>query len=174
MQDAIAHTLQQHPAFAGLSEADALDLALRTESVTLTAGNVLFGQGEPSRDLYVVLSGALRVTCRGPGGVEVVVGEVRGGSIVGEMGVIDGQARSATVTARGRVELLRIGGAVFGDMVEAAHPAAISLVRAVRRQLVARLRGIDDRVDAVFEVADTVPPSAVEALLYGDGSEWSE
>lgn len=150
MKDAIARTLHAHPAFSGLSIEEARELSDRCEVVTLTEGNVLFAEGETADHIYVVLTGSLMVTCRWLQGFEVVVGDARGGSVVGEMGVLDDTPRSATLTARTRVEVLRIRGSVFHQLIESAHPAAWSLLRSIRRQLVSRLRMVDERVDAVF------------------------
>ena len=152
MKDAIARTLHSHPAFSGLSFEEARELSDRCDVVTLTEGNVLFAEGEPADNLFVVLAGSLMVTCRGPAGLEVVVGDARGGSVVGEMGVLDCTPRSATLTARSRVEVLRLRGSIFQQLIESAHPAARSLLRSIRQQLVSRLRMVDERVDAVFDV----------------------
>lgn len=145
--DAIA----RHPAFVGLAAADVEQVAAGCENLHLPAGGVLFAEGEESLYLYVVLQGRLRVTCRAASGVEVVVGESQGGEVVGEMGVIDGAPRAATLTAIGPVEVLQMRGEFLTGLVNGGHPAAAALLRVVRRQLVARIRETDERVDAVFE-----------------------
>lgn len=145
-------SLARHPAFAGLSRADLKEVGARCEHHSLTTGALLFEEGDPSEHLFVVLRGRLRVSCRAASGVQVVVGGAQGGDVVGEMGVIDGSLRSATLTAESPVELLKMRGEVLMELVDGAHPAAAALLRVVRRQLVERVREIDERVDAVFEM----------------------
>ncbi len=151
----LADALARHPAFSGLSQ-DALDdVASRCEHQRLPTGGVLFEEGAFSAHLYIVLRGRLRVSCRASSGVQVVVGGARGGDVVGEMGVLDDSPRSATLTAEEPVELLKMRGEVLTDLVDGAHPAAAALLRVVRRQLVERVREVDERVDAMFEMFDT-------------------
>jgi CRP-like cAMP-binding protein len=148
----IPEALVRHPAFAGLSVEAVQGLASRCEHLHLPTGGVLFHEGDPAAHLYLVLRGRLRATCRGEPGVEVVVGGAHGGDVVGEMGVLDGAPRSATLTAEGPVEVVRMRGGVLTSLVESGHPAAAPLLRVVRRQLVERIRETDERVDAVFEM----------------------
>ena len=148
----VADALARHPAFAGLSRADLAEVAARCEHLRLPTGGVLFEEGAASAHLFVVLRGRLRVSCRASSGVQVVVGGAQGGDVVGEMGVLDGSARSATLTAEGPVELLKMRGEILTELVDGAHPAAAALLRVVRRQLVERVREIDERVDAVFDM----------------------
>lgn len=147
----ISDAIARHPGFVGLAAADVAQLAAGCERLHLPEGGVLFAEGEDALFLYVVLRGRLRVTCRAASGVEVVVGESQGGEVVGEMGVIDGAPRGATLTAIGPVEVLQMRGEFLTGLVSDGHPAAAALLRVVRRQLVARVRETDERVDAVFE-----------------------
>jgi CRP-like cAMP-binding protein len=148
----LADALARHPAFSGLSRDDLAEVASRCEHQRLPTGGVLFEEGAASAHLYIVLRGRIRVSCRASSGVQVVVGGARGGDVVGEMGVLDDSPRSATLTAEEPVEVLKMRGEVLTELVDGAHPAAAALLRVVRRQLVERVREIDERVDAVFEM----------------------
>ncbi len=101
--------------------------------------------------MYIVLAGQLRMTCASPDGVEVVVGTVGNGRILGEMSALDPAPRSATATAINRATLLVLPGQVLTALVESGHPAAHSLLMWIRKQVCSRLRELDARIDAVFD-----------------------
>lgn len=78
-----ADALARHPAFAGLSSTALAEVAARCEPMWLRPGGVLFEEGAPSVNLFVVLEGWLRVSCRAASGVQVVVGSAQGGGCRG-------------------------------------------------------------------------------------------
>ncbi len=83
---------------------------LQWEWVELPGGGILCREGEPSDALFVLISGRLQVSVACPDGSQSVVGEIGRGETVGEMGVLSGAPRRATVTALrdsilGRIEL---------------------------------------------------------------------
>ena len=63
------------------------------------AGAVLMHEGDPSDCVHYLLSGRVRVERRSGNGRQVTVAELDAGEVVGEMGVITGQPRNATVVA---------------------------------------------------------------------------
>ena len=65
----------------------------------LQAGEVLFRQGEEADGLYVVAAGSVGVYSRLPGGREVEVAVLGEGEVVGELALVDGGTRAATVRA---------------------------------------------------------------------------
>src|SRR5690349_12124862 len=80
-----------------------------TASVGLEPGEVLFANGDPSRDMYVVLDGALTIR-NGP----VVYEDVGPGGVVGEMGIVEAhRPRSAMVYAKTRTTLVALDEARF-------------------------------------------------------------
>lgn len=71
----------------------------------LAREQVLFVQGEPADHLFIVISGRLRVLVTGPRGDELVLALVGPGESIGDITLIDGGPRSATVDAAERCEL---------------------------------------------------------------------
>ena len=76
--------------------------------ISLPGGNVLFDEGVPSDSIYIIVSGLLGVVAKANGGKEYMVGRLGPGEIVGEMGCIAGQPRSATVLGLRSSEILKI------------------------------------------------------------------
>ena len=67
--------------------------------VHLRGGQVLFRQGDPSTSLFIVVSGRLRAITEKPDGTFKVLNEIAAGESIGEMGLITGSPRSATILA---------------------------------------------------------------------------
>lgn len=109
-------------------------------------GTEVVRQGEPSDAFYVVLEGRARVFVTSLAGEEVTLETLERGDSFGEIGLLRGRARSATVRASTPLRLLRLDGAVFRALL-ARHPELrervedkVRLVR-LRELLSARLSG---------------------------------
>ncbi|MCW2241890.1 cyclic nucleotide-binding domain-containing protein [Azospirillum canadense] len=115
------------------------------------AGEVLFRQGDPSGCVLWVRHGEIEVL-REHGDASILIGHVRGGEWLGEMGVIESRPRSATARASmdGAAEVL--GAQDFLDRV--SRDAA--LARDLIQRLSVRLRTIEDKI------AGDLLPEAVE------------
>jgi NTE family protein len=100
----------------------------RLTTLELAGGALLMREGEPSDALYLVLSGRLQAT-RLEGGEETVLGDIGRGEPIGEMGVITGAPRAATVRALRDAVLARLDGADFTDILQTVPRAGLSLAR---------------------------------------------
>lgn len=134
------------PLFAGLRPEDADALVASCRAVRLAAGECLFRQGDSADHLYIVLDGGLEIRVLDEGGASVVVGGVRPGDLVGEMGVVEAEPRSADVVAAQLSWLLCLDGPAFRSLIDAASPAAWTLLRAIRRTMARRV--LDQRAAA--------------------------
>jgi CRP/FNR family transcriptional regulator, cyclic AMP receptor protein len=106
---------------------------------------ILFRQGDPSDDVILILSGSAEVL-RETGDDAIVLGTVRAGEFVGEMGVLEGRVRSATVRAAERVEAELIERQAFLDRVS-AEP---ELARKLLTRMSARLRDVEDMLAQAY------------------------
>jgi len=166
MPQRLAHRLAELTLFSGVDEADLLEVARHADLLHLADGEQLFSQGEAPRALYLVLGGAVRVVVGGEDGLDVVVGEVGAGGLLGELGVLDGTPRSASAHAAGAAEVLAFPAAILSALIEGGHPVGAAWLRALRVQLAGRVRALDARVDAVFGrvATDALDPVGVDAL----------
>jgi len=95
--------------FSGLSPEAWSELLSYMEVKKFRPGDVLIKQGAIDRGMYLVRSGHLAVLVAGQDGGKVRrIGTIEAGSVVGEQALLDGKPRSATITALGECELLRL------------------------------------------------------------------
>lgn len=127
-------TLEAHELFRG-EDADILeDLVARSESMTLQPGDELFRQGDASDALYLVVSGSLEVeVARGDG--PPILGRIDQGEPVGEMQILSGGERTATVRANTASRLVRMPREAFEGFISRSPRALTCLQTTVRRRL---------------------------------------
>ena len=102
-------------------------------------GAVLLHEGDKSDNVLVVEQGWVKVSSSAPSGKQVVLG-IRGpGDLLGELGAVDGGARSATITAISPVVAATVQGTAFRALLVDDGALAFELLRTV----VARLREAD-------------------------------
>ena len=116
------------------------EIAQALDWVTVRRGETLFRQDEAADSLYVILHGLLRVVVSTDSG-ERVVNELGRGDTVGEMGLLSGEARSASVVAVRDSALCRFSKPAF-DRLVSEHPAVMTRVAV---QMVQRLRQLSNR-----------------------------
>jgi CRP-like cAMP-binding protein len=95
---------------AGLPSSGVDRLARQAEPVSLPDGEVVIGQGERADALYVLASGRVLVTQQEVAGL---VATLEAPDVFGELGVVRGAPRNATVTSDGPVEVWRIDAEDF-------------------------------------------------------------
>ena len=102
----------------GLDESALRAIAAELEHVYLVGGGTLMREGEAGDSLYILLSGRLRIVARRPDKAETVINEIGSGETVGEMAILTGEPRSATVRAIRDCALVKFSKAAFDHLVE--------------------------------------------------------
>ena len=112
---------------SGLSSADLKDVIDSAAVQAVRAGQAIINEGETGDDIFIIRSGSMVVE-KNIGGRPVFLSYVPAGSYVGEMGVIDGSLRSATVRAAVKADVIRIPGEPFRALL-AARPQLLDTLR---------------------------------------------
>lgn len=86
--------------------------------VHLEKGDVLFEQGDTGASAGLLISGRLRVMVRKPDGSVLLANHISHGELVGEMSVLTGEPRAATIYATRQSEILVFGGTEFSVLLE--------------------------------------------------------
>lgn len=126
---------------------------------TLAAGAILFERGDPGDGCYWLQKGVLKVSVASASGEQRILAILGPGAIVGELAMLDGLPRSATVEAVRDCELTFVSRAAFADILN-SHP---ELYRDIAATLVARLRQSDEDMGAASFL--TVRARVARALL---------
>lgn len=87
--------------------------AKEDSKVTFTKGHVLWNEGDEGKTMYYVMSGVLAAFKKTQDGKEILIGTVKAGELIGEMGLIDGSQRSLKVVVQEPVELVPISEEKF-------------------------------------------------------------
>jgi predicted acylesterase/phospholipase RssA/CRP-like cAMP-binding protein len=128
-------------------------LEARVQWVRLPAGETLFQQGDTSRDVYFILGGRLRALSRSGR----VMSEMGRGESIGEIALLTGEPRTATVEAVRDSDLVRMTPEVFDEVVT-RYPL---VMQAVTRIIVQRLRDKEGAAQA------SVPKKCIAVLGLG-------
>lgn len=78
------------------------------QQITLQPDQLLFKQGDEAGSMYRLVSGRLGVRVKQPDGQEVLIDELEAGAMVGEMAILSGQSRTATVYAIDEATLIQV------------------------------------------------------------------
>jgi HEAT repeat protein len=139
--------LRRVPLLADLSPADLKRVAAIASEHHFLDGEVIFEQDEPGDEMYVVVSGEVRVLVKSDGAGDKEVARRKAGETVGEMSVISGSLRSATLVAAGDVHLLCLDQKSFEGLLRERPEVSL----AVMRMLCERLRQATQREDAQYD-----------------------
>lgn len=109
---------------------------------TFPAGHVLFSEGEPGREMFIVQSGKVRIskTVRGVEKTLVILGA---GEFFGEMSILNNEPRSATAVVEEEAKLLVIDPRTFEAMLRNNSEIAVRMIK----KLAARLQEADEQIE---------------------------
>ena len=122
--------------FYGLDKKALKEIRASLEWFSLPGGWPLIRQGEIGDSLFVIVSGALGVFIKGADGRTELVTQLSTGAAVGEMSLLTGEKRSATLTAIRDTELLRLPKEAF-ERLSAAYPILLHNLAAILAQRLA-------------------------------------
>ena len=132
-----AQLLGRQPLFEGLSESDLRALAARLRERSLQAGESLFAKGDIGRSMFVVLHGSVRVFLPAvrSSDTPTLLRELGPGDFFGEMALIEGQPRMASVAANIDTRLGELSHDDFVDQLQRSPSAMSALLRVMSQRL---------------------------------------
>jgi CRP-like cAMP-binding protein len=146
--------------FEGLAGEDLTRLAALARTRVYKAREAIVEKGDPPRELFVLLSGRAKVLTRGSEGADAALNVMGPGQVFGEVAILDGQPRSATVVALEECEIAALDLQAFRDFLTASPPVALKLLGV----LAGRVRELTTRLeDRVFL---DVPARLAKQLLW--------
>ena len=109
------------PLFSDFSEAELRAVIRGLRLLTFEPGDIILSEGEPGDTVFVLATGAVKAFVRNPEGRLRLVREMGEGSFFGEISILSGEPRTATVTAATHSEVLELDRATLDEIAE-RHP----------------------------------------------------
>jgi CRP-like cAMP-binding protein len=123
--------LREVPLFADLDRDDLDVIGAASTELAFREGDVLIRAGSTAREFMVVIAGELSVLL---GDNEIAT--IRDGGFVGEMGLLTGAPRNATVTAKAPTRVLHIDARSFDTVLKEAPEIAVKMLPIVAQRVV--------------------------------------
>ncbi len=153
MKSILASAVLSTELFESLGTADIEKLEPELRQVELKGGDTLFHQGDIGDCFYVVVNGRLRALLEQPDGRETVLGEIGKGETAGEMALLTGETRSATVRAVRDTEMLALSKDGFNRLAETHPRMMMMLTRRIIERYWQALREGPPSASAVHTIA---------------------
>jgi len=157
--------------FSDLEETDLLKIEGLGERKKYNGGSIILREGEPGTAMFIIIAGKVKVVRTDDGGSEVILAIFGEGDFFGEMAILDGHTRSATVVAIDDTELFIINQDDVFQLLHEYPAIAISLLKefAVRlRQANTQIKGLSLK-DAAGRVAGVILRLADEFGFFTKG-----
>lgn len=146
------------PLFDGLDAAERADVVRILEVKRLRAGEQVFKEADPGDAWYVISEGTARVLKDSERGPREIARLTRG-EMFGEMAILDGSPRSATVEAETDITLFRFRRSRFEDLLDQGSLGAYKLVVAMARVLAQRQRELTRQLAALTDQKGAAEPT---------------
>lgn len=115
----------------GLPEKSLERLAQRCHWQTYRGHDLIIDRDSDSRDVFLVVSGKVRVVNYSSSGREIAFDEIDAGGFFGELAALDGLPRSATVVALTSTTVATMNPSLFEDLVNAYPRAGLRVMRSM-------------------------------------------
>jgi CRP-like cAMP-binding protein len=117
------------PLFEEFSHEELVEVIRGLKLLTFEPGDVVVTEGEPGESLFVITSGRVKAFVRRPSGQSAKVRELGEGDFFGEVSILQGGPRTATITCATRCDLLELDRPTL-DAVAARHPGVRRVLQA--------------------------------------------
>ncbi len=131
----LSHLLRRSPLFAELKDEDLQRLESSLIRRRYPKGQVIFHRGDEGGSLYILQKGRVKVVIPSPRGEEMILAILSEGEIMGELSLIDGKRRSATVETLEETEVLCLRREDFLELLRMSFDAAIKVMQVLAQRL---------------------------------------
>jgi CRP/FNR family cyclic AMP-dependent transcriptional regulator len=140
-----AEFLAKVPVFGAIDEGARSELARYLKPAKYKKEAVILSREEPGMALFLITKGKVKVVLYGPSGREVILSMLKDGDFFGEMSLLDGQPRSASVVGVQDSEVLVLDRPDFVRFIETRPLVALSILGEMSR----RLREADQKIGSL-------------------------
>lgn len=130
-----AYNRHLRTALPTLTEQELIQTTPKLERETFKPGEVIVRQGGPADKFYIITRGQVEVLREQPNGEEVVVSRLGVGQYFGEIGLLHGGKRIATVRAADNLEVMALDRQTFGNLIDESELSKGEVDRLVRQRV---------------------------------------
>ena len=136
-QHVLAQVLAITPVFEGIPDDVRLELSHRFKLRTFGDDETIVTEGEGGDTFFLIRSGTVQVSTvnMNSGQRKILLGTMVAGNFFGEVALLTGKPRTATVTAQGAVELMELSRSDFNE-IAAKYPSIRAVVEAYQKKRV--------------------------------------
>jgi len=116
------------PLFSELKPEELRGVVTRLRHHAFAPGSILVKEGDQGASLFVLSDGRVKVTTKGPKGRQVQLAELKEGDFFGEVSLLTGKPRTATITSVEPTEVLELTREDLEDL-EASHPRIRDVIK---------------------------------------------
>jgi len=157
--------LRKLSVFAALRDDVVATIGEHARRTDCAAGEVVFEEGTPAKEMVIVLDGKLEIVKQGRNGQEARIAVIGSGDVVGEMSLVDIQPRSAEVRAVTASSLVVLSHADIANVYR-QHPASYALlVLNIAREISIRLRRMDSMLANLITEIDEVTGTRIRRVF---------
>ncbi len=152
---------RQVPLFRDLNAEELNELIRGISTVDLGPGQRLFAAGELGDAAFVIQSGELEIRIpHGPRNLKIA--RLKPGELLGELSLIDGAPRNASVWSLEMSRLYRIDKREFDFLRRNRRPVAYKLLRSISRTVSLRIRETNEQISSLLAPPEPSVPAQVE------------
>jgi CRP-like cAMP-binding protein len=152
--------LRRIPMFDDLDEAELVEIMGCFTEAQIKPGEVLYREGQAATSACFLIDGELEAVKALPGGGETEVGVIAPGTMIGEMALIAGGARTATIRARCPSTVLAVSYYFFHAALNQMTVPAFKILRAIIQTMTERLDEIQARILKEWDCDTFIPGAA--------------
>jgi len=141
--EALIDSLSRVWLFNALARDDLARLSELAKTRVYKVREEIVTKGDPATEFFVLLRGRAKVSAQGADGADTTINVMGPGEVFGEIGILDGQPRSATVTTLDECEIAVVDMHAFHDLLASAPPIAVKLLAV----LAGRIRDLTTRLE---------------------------
>ena len=135
MDKNIADQLKKTNWFDELPEDILTALMQKVSERTLSKNEILFNKGDVGDSLFVIVEGRVKVVTHNEDGNEIVLNKVGAGEIIGEMALLDNEARSAGIVTLEKTSTLELKREDFMEILNGHPDLALSVIQNLSKRL---------------------------------------
>jgi len=170
MKSDILVQLQKTAIFKNVSEDVLADVAIKASTRKLAKDEILMRKGDTGDSLFLIHDGWVKIVTEDSKGDELIINKCGPGEMIGEMALLDGIPRSATVIAISDAEVLELKKDVFEEILEQRSDVSLAIIRSYSERLRFSTTYIEKAIDWSQKTAEGDYSFAEQTLPLVDGT----